>query len=186
MIIKNTDEMSDTKVFAVTNGDIAGRCAVRAVDVSRKYDLGIEFGQVMAFSRKLKIWIGLYSYHFWNYDENGNIYDSHSLLDYGYAHFTDGGKLNGRKCVELDGDEFRWLKQEPDYETYQYQGIYKHLNKYYRDNKVADLIYVRNHGYLMAPESMRIGWDEAEKRIEVAEYELDHLTNPQPVSAMSR
>ena len=158
--------MSDTQMFGLVNGLIVGTCVSRVVDVREKYNLEIEFGQVFAFDRLNKMWFGLYSHHFGNYDDDDNLYDSYSQLDRAYAKYADGEELTGRKALELDGDKFKWLKEEPTNDTYKFQEVYKYLNKHYKNNNTADLIYVRNYGYAMPPEYKLIDWDVAEKEIE--------------------
>ena len=179
MILRNTDEMSTTPVIGYANGIVGGRCVSRAVDMRRRHGLEIEFGQVMVFDRRNKMWVGIYGHHFWNYDKDDNLYDSYSLIDFAYGNYTNGEKLIGRKCLEVDGDKFRWLKEEPTNDTYKYQEVYRYLNKHYRDNKIADLIYVRNHGYTMPPEYQLMNWDMAQERIEAAEADSDGEVQPE-------
>lgn len=171
----NTDEMSDTPIFAVLDGILLGKCITRVVDINKKKNLEIEFGQVFAFDEENKMWFGLYSHHFWNYDENDNLYDSYSQLNTAYRAYMGTGNLKGWKVVELDGKKFKWLKEEPTNATYQYQEIYKYLNKNYRNNKTADLIYVRDFGYAMPPDYKLIDWDVAELEIEKEEKEQESV-----------
>lgn len=171
--IINTDEMSSTPMFGVLNGLLVGKCITRVVDLNKRTNLGIEFGQVFAYNKKHSMWFALFSHHFWNYDENDNLYDSYSQLNHAYKAYMREGNLTGWNAVEIDGSQFKWLKEEPTNDTYQYQEVYKYLNKHYRKSKKVDLIYVRNFGYAMPPEYKLIDWDVAELEIEKEKEEQE-------------
>jgi hypothetical protein len=145
---------------AFRNG-FGGRCLSRTKDIEKKFKHLIEFGMVFAYDKANRNWFHLYGFHFWNVDEQENIYDSFSQLDHAFqCYMKDGTPLKKEKVLEIDGDQFRWLKEEPSSDTVKYFQPVKFLNKHFTD-KNADLIYIRNHGYNM--DFSYLNWDMVEK-----------------------
>ena len=57
-----------------------GSCLFKSLFLRDTHDLEIEGGTVFRFSNKYKKWAPCYDFHFWNIDDNGDIYDSMNLL----------------------------------------------------------------------------------------------------------
>lgn len=69
-----------------------GSCLFKSVFLRDTRDLEIEGGTVFRFSNKYKKWAPCWDFHFWNIDDNGEIYDSVNLLN---------------KAPQLIGENFR-------------------------------------------------------------------------------
>lgn len=132
--IKNTDN--------IIQGFSNTECVDRSKFVNELTGNRIVAGSVFVWVKPMNSWIPAFGFHFWNEDKDGNVMDSEMMWK---THPEVPQKsFNYRK---VDGSKFRWLKNEPDHNTYKFQGIIKHLNTIFPKGKGCDMVYVEGYGY---------------------------------------
>jgi hypothetical protein len=125
------------------NSDVTTQCLYRAVYNQMQHpELGIQYGMILVWDKKIKKYDPFFSYHSWNIDEETNtIYDNLDVLQHGVMEF-DYDTINPVSQFKAKLIDCSNIKTNLNYKN-----CWPVIDKISKNYKGYDILYLQNFGY---------------------------------------